>query len=221
MITKNKLVVNRTADYKEVIDKKVEIADPVDNHKAVLGKSLIQSVILILVAIGLGEFVVKFLDNITGFGWPDYVGGLFVAAILTNVLEAINIKTESAVIEDVGNTALNIFLTLTVMSTEIWVLLDLALPLVVLLLAQTLFVVLVCSFITYRVFGKDYDAAVMSAGMCGVAIGSTPNAVANMDSVIEDNYPAPIPMTILPPVVSIALSVINPIFITLAINFLS
>lgn len=107
------------------------------------------------------------------------------------------------------------------MSTEIWVLLDLALPLVVLLLAQTLFVVLVCSFITYRVFGKDYDAAVMSAGMCGVAIGSTPNAVANMDSVIEDNYPAPIPMTILPPVVSIALSVINPIFITLAINFLS
>lgn len=221
LITKNKLVGNRTVDHKEVIDKKVEIADPDDNHKAILGKSLIQSVILILVAIGLGEFVVKFLDNITGFGWPDYVGGLFVAAILTNVLEAINIKTESAIIEDVGNTALNIFLTLTVMSTEIWVLLDLALPLVVLLLAQTLFVVLVCSFITYRVFGKDYDAAVMSAGMCGVAIGSTPNAVANMDSVIEDNYPAPIPMTILPPVVSIALSIINPIFITLAINFLS
>jgi sodium/glutamate symporter len=61
----------------------------------------------------------------------------------------------------------------------------------------------------------------MSAGMCGIAIGSTPNAVANMDSVIVDNGPAPIPMAILPPVVSIALSVLNPIFITMAIQILS
>lgn len=144
-----------------------------------------------------------------------------MAAIITNILEARGVKTEPKIIEDVGNTALNIFLTLTVMSTEIWLLLDLALPLIVLLLAQAIFVILINYFVTFKVLGKDYDAAVMSAGMCGVAIGSTPNAVANMDSVVADNGPAPIPMTILPPVVSIALSVLNPVFITMAIQILS
>ena len=193
----------------------------VDNHRASIGKSLQESVILILIAIGLGGFVVQFLNKITGFGWPDYVGGLFVAAIITNILEARGVHTAPKIIEDVGNTALNIFLTLTVMSTEIWLLLDLALPLLVLLLVQTLFVALVCYLVVFKVLGKNYDAAVMSAGMCGVAIGSTPNAVANMDSVIVDNGPAPIPMAILPPVVSIALSVLNPVFITMAIQILS
>lgn len=192
-----------------------------DNYKGVLGKSLQESVILILIAIGLGGFVVQFLNKITGFGWPDYVGGLFVAAIITNIMEARGIHTEHKIIEDVGNTALNIFLTLTVMSTEIWLLLDLALPLLVLLLVQTIFVALVCYLVVFKVLGKNYDAAVMSAGMCGVAIGSTPNAVANMDSVITDNGPAPIPMTILPPVVSIALSVLNPVIITMVIQMLS
>lgn len=202
-------------------DQTAGINNAVENHKGVIGKSLQESVILILIAIGLGGFVVQFLDKITGFGWPDYVGGLFVAAIITNILEARGVHTAPKIIEDVGNTALNIFLTLTVMSTEIWLLLDLALPLLVLLLVQTLFVGLVCYLVIFKVLGKNYDAAVMSAGMCGVAIGSTPNAVANMDSVIVDNGPAPIPMAILPPVVSIALSVLNPVFITMAIQILS
>lgn len=193
----------------------------VDTYRGSIGKSLQESVILILIAIGLGGFVVQFLNKITGFGWPEYVGGLFVAAIITNILEARGVHTQPKIIEDVGNTALNIFLTLTVMSTEIWLLLDLALPLLVLLLVQTLFVALVCYLVVFKVLGKNYDAAVMSAGMCGVAIGSTPNAVANMDSVIVDNGPAPIPMAILPPVVSIALSVLNPVFITMAIQILS
>lgn len=221
LITKNKLVSSHKVDKNEVIETAVNIENPVDSHKGVMGKTLLESVILILIAMGLGIFVVQFLNKITGFKWPDYVGGLFIAAIITNIQEARGIKTESRILEDVGNTALNIFLTLTVMSTEIWLLLDLALPLVVLLLVQTIFVALVAMFVAYRILGKDYDAAVMSAGVCGSAIGSTPNAVANMDSVIADNGPAPIPMTILPPVVSIALSVLNPIFITLAISMFS
>ena len=220
-ISKYNLRYEGDLSHEEVIEAAGEVRDPVDEHKGVIGKSLQESVILILIAIGLGGFVVKFLDGLTGFGWPDYVGGLFVAAIITNILEARGVRTEPKIIENVGNTALNIFLTLTVMSTEIWLLLDLALPLLVLLLVQTIFVVLINYFVTFKVLGKNYDAAVMSAGMCGVAIGSTPNAVANMDSVIVDNGPAPIPMTILPPVVSIALSVLNPIFITMAIQILS
>lgn len=221
LITKYKLHYEGTSENTVNIGTDTHADKTIHKENRLLAKNLLDSVIFILIAIGLGGFVVQFLNNITGFKWPDYVGGLFVAAIITNVLEARGTRIENKIIEDVGNTALNIFLTLTVMSTEIWLLLDLALPLLVLLLVQTIFVILIAYFVVFKVLGKNYDASVMSAGMCGVAIGSTPNAVANMDSVIVDNGPAPIPMAILPPVVSIALSVLNPVFITMAIHVLS
>lgn len=186
-----------------------------------LANNLLNSTLLILLAMGLGTFVVNFLNNLTGFSWPSYVGGLFVAAIITNIFELLGIHTESKFLDNIGNVSLNIFLTLTVMALEIWLLLDLALPLIVLLIMQALFMVLFAIFIIFPILGRDYDAAVMAAGMCGVGIGSTPNAVANMQSVIDDNGSSQVSMTILPPVVSIALSVLNPVIITLFIKFLS
>lgn len=186
-----------------------------------LANNLLNSTLLILLAMGLGTFVVNFLNSLTGFSWPSYVGGLFVAAIITNIFELLGVRTESKFLDNIGNVSLNIFLTLTVMALEIWLLLDLALPLIVLLIMQALFMVLFAIFIIFPVLGRDYDGAVMAAGMCGVGIGSTPNAVANMQSVIDDNGPSQVSMTILPPVVSIALSVLNPVIITLFIKFLS
>lgn len=187
----------------------------------VMGHTLLNSTILILIAMGLGTFVVQFLNYITGFGWSSYVGGLFVAAIMTNIFEAMGINTESKILDDIGNVSLNIFLTLTVMGLEIWLLLDLALPLIVLLILQAIFMMIFARFIVFNSLGKDYDAAVMSAGMCGVGIGSTPNAVANMQSVTDDNGPSPVSMGILPPIVSVVLSILNPVIITFFIQFLS
>lgn len=224
ILTRNKIETRKHISEEEIqteFSEASKLNDSQLNGDKVLATTLLDSVIFILVAMGLGIFVVNFLNKVTGFKWPDYVGGLFVAAIITNILEAKGYHTYDKILNDVGNAALNIFLTLTVMATEIWLLLDLALPLIVLLAVQALVMMTLAIFVIFRILGKDYDATVMSAGMCGVGIGSTPNAVANMDSVIVDNGPAPIPMTILPPVVSIALSVLNPVIITFAIKLLS
>lgn len=205
--------VIRSADHYEPIEVN-------DEGRKVIGKGLLSSTLLVLICMGIGTYLVQLLNNLTGFGWPSYVGGLFVAAILTNLFEAFGYYVETKDLDDVGNVSLNVFLTLTVMGLEIWLLLDLALPLIVLLVSQTIFMAIFAVLIIFTTIGKDYDAAVMAAGMCGVGIGSTPNAVANMQAVTEQNGPSPVSMIVLPPVVSIILSIFNPIIISFFIDFL-
>lgn len=182
-------------------------------------KTFMNSSFIILVSMGLGTLMVMLL-NLTGFIWPDYVGGLFVAAILRNVFDSMNISINLKSVNIIGNIALSLFLALTIMGLEIWNLFDLALPMIIVLLTETIFMILFAIFIIYRVMGKNYDAVVMSSGMSGVGVGSTPNAVANMEAVIEGNGPSPNSMIILPVIAAVFLSIFNPIIITLFINFL-
>lgn len=182
--------------------------------------SFTSSVLQVLFAVGAGTIVVWILDSITGFGWPTYVGGLFFAAIMRNITEPMGVRFDIQSIEMIGNASLNIFLTLTIMGLEVWKLLDLALPLIALLIIQTAILILLAIFVVFKFLGGDYDAAVMTAGVCGVGIGSTPNAVANMEAVTQENGPSPTSMLMLPIVVSVVISLLNSIIISVFINIL-
>ncbi|MGM0900588.1 MAG: sodium/glutamate symporter [Bacillota bacterium] len=182
-------------------------------------KSLMNGSFVILISMGLGTLMVMLL-NLTGFTWPDYVGGLFVAAILRNIFDYMNISISLKSVNIIGAIALNLFLALTIMDLEVWNLLNLAIPMIIVLAVQTIFMMVFAIFVIYRVMGKNYDAAVMASGMSGVGLGSTPNAVANMEAVIEENGPSPNSMIILPVVVAVFLSALNPIIITVFINIL-
>lgn len=201
---------------KETVESELNIGGDTDE----LGeKSLMNSTMYLLFAMGLGTILVYFL-NMTGFVWPDYVGGLFIAAIMRNVLDAMNIKINLRAINLLGAISLNLFLALTIMDLEVWHLFNLALPMIIILAIQTLLVMLFAIFVIYKVMGKNYDAVVMSSGISGVGLGSTPNAVANMEAVIEENGPSPNAMIILPVIVAVVLSATNPIVITIFINLL-
>ena len=201
---------------KETVEPELNIGGDTDE----LGeKSLMNSTMYLLFAMGLGTILVYFL-NMTGFVWPDYVGGLFIAAIMRNVLDAMNIKVNLRAINLLGAISLNLFLALTIMDLEIWHLFNLALPMIIILAIQTLLVMLFAIFVIYKVMGKNYDAVVMSSGISGVGLGSTPNAVANMEAVIEENGPSPNSMIILPVIVAVVLSATNPVVITIFINLL-
>jgi ESS family glutamate:Na+ symporter len=211
LIKKNKLSSKDTGNTIEL--------DLTNVSNEINDKTLMNSSFIILISMGLGTLLVMLL-NLTGFIWPDYVGGLFIAAILRNIIDSRNIPISLKSINIIGAIALNLFLALTIMDLEIWNLLNLAIPMIICLLIQTIFMMLFAIFIIYRVMGKNYDAAVMASGMSGVGLGSTPNAVANMEAVIEENGPSPNSMIILPVVVAVFLSMLNPIIITLFINIL-
>ncbi len=67
---------------------------------------------------------------------------------------------------------------------------ELALPLLILLAGQTLLMFVFTNFIVFRVMGRDYDAAVISSGVCGFGMGATPNAMANMQALCEKYAPS-------------------------------
>ena len=117
-----------------------------------------------------------------------------------------------------GNLSLTVFLTCVLMSLKLWQLADLAIPLVVMLLSQALFMAIFAYFIVFRAMGKDYEAAVMTSGVCGFGLGATPNAIANMTAMTELFGPAPTAFFVIPLIGSLIIDPVNASIITVFIN---
>lgn len=183
-------------------------------------KKLMNATLYVFFAAAIGTIIWKLL-NMTGLTFPYYVGCLFGGAVIRNLGDAGVFKIDHREVEIIGSISLNMFLSLTLMNLNIVKLVALAVPMLVILIVQTLTMVLYASFVTYNLMGKDYEAAVMAAGHCGVGLGQTPNALANMNSVIEKNGPAPNAWFILPVITVVFINIFNPVIITFFINYLS
>jgi ESS family glutamate:Na+ symporter len=150
---------------------------------------------------------------------PAYIGGMIVAAVIRNTTDlAPGFRIEQRTVDDIGTIALSLFLAMALMSLRLWELLDLAVPMLVILTAQVAMMAAFAYFITYRVMGGDYDAAVMAGGHCGFGLGATPNAVANMESIVERFGPAPRAFLVLPMVGAFFIDFTNALIITVFIS---
>jgi ESS family glutamate:Na+ symporter len=181
-------------------------------------KNLLNSVLIVLLGAATGT-VVSMLLKITGFTFPYYVGCLFGGAIARNLADVGAFELRMKEVDILGNISLALFLSMTLMSLNINKLVDLAIPMIIILIVQATAMIVYAYFITFRSMGKSYDAAVMAAGHCGVGLGQTPNALANMSSVIEKNGPAPNAWFVLPVITVVFINIFNPIVITFFINF--
>jgi len=150
---------------------------------------------------------------------PGYIGAMIVAAVVRNVADATGaLKISPRVVDDMGTIALSLFLAMALMSLKLWELLDLALPMLVILAAQVTMMGTFATWVTFRLMGRDYDAAVMAGGHCGFGLGATPNAVANMTSLVERFGAAPRAFLVLPMVGAFFIDFTNAIIITTYIN---
>ena len=204
----------------------VNIAMPVDDEKPqprvvmhTLG-SYNKAIFTMSIAVALGTLVSKALSA-TGMTFPIYIGAMIVAAVMRNVGEKYEQwKVPMHEINDFGGICLSIFLGIAMVTLKLWELADLALPLVVMLTGQLILMLLYARFVIFNLMGRDYDAAVLTAGSCGFGMGATPNAMANMQ-VICDKYQPSIKAYLLIPIVgSMFTDFINSMIVTLFINFL-
>ena len=172
------------------------------------------------IAMGLGT-VVSMLLSKTGMTFPVYIGAMIVAAIMRNWSEFTgHFTVHIGEINDIGGICLSIFLGIAMITLKLWQLAELALPLVVLLVGQTLLMFIFAYFIIFNVLGRDYDAAILSAGSCGFGMGATPNAMANMQ-VLTGKFAPSVKAYILVPIVgSMFADFINSLTITFFINFI-
>lgn len=178
------------------------------------------AVFQIIIAIGIGTIVSELL-SLTGMTFPIYIGAMIVAACIRNIGEYSGKFTiYMGEINDIGGISLSLFLGMAMITLKIWQLAELALPLVILLAGQTLLILFFTYFVVFNVMGRDYDAAVLSSGVCGFGMGATPNAMANMQALCEKYEPSVKAYLLVPLVGSLFADFLNSLVVTFFINFL-
>ncbi len=180
---------------------------------------LLRTIGTILIAMWLGSLLSSWLGQYVTL--PAYIGSMIVAALICNLAPFANVRLDGRMVEDLGTVALSLFLTMALMSLKLWELLDLAIPLVVILIVQVSMMAAYATWVVFRMMGKDYDAAVMAGGHCGFGLGATPNAVANMEAITERYGPAPRAFLVLPMVGAFFIDFTNAIIITTYINLIA
>jgi glutamate:Na+ symporter, ESS family len=171
--------------------------------------ALLKHLVVMLVAVGAGIWVSAAIAS-TGRRLPAYIGAMIVAALIRNLDDVTGlIGLSQRTIDDLGNVALALFLVMALMGLQLWELAGAVLPLLVILVIQVLLVALICLFVVPRVMGKDYDAIVMSTGFCGLMLGTTANAVANMGALVERYGPAPKAYLVVPLVGAFGIDFVN------------
>ncbi len=178
------------------------------------------AVFQLIIAMGIGTIVSDLLSK-TGMTFPIYIGAMIAAAFIRNIGEYSGKFTiYMGEINDIGGISLSLFLGIAMITLKLWQLADLALPLIILLAGQVILMFVFAYFVVFNVMGRDYDAAVLSSGVCGFGMGATPNAMANMQAICEKYAPSVKAYLLVPLVGSLFADFLNSLTITFFINFL-
>ncbi len=172
---------------------------------------------LLFAAIGMPIYCL--LDNIPMISMPKFIGCLFAGAICRNLLESMGKDTYVPEFNAIQDMFLELYLALVLMTIDITALAPVAGQMGVVLLAQAIFMALFGILVSYNVFGRDYGAAVMTAGNCGWGCGSGPNAVANEKAVMEEYGWHTVAWVLYPSWSVICDDIYNPIFLSIFSNF--
>lgn len=169
---------------KDVVNKDQVEKKSSTERREITFNSMMSHVTMLSIVMTLGIALSTFLKSQLGIALPSYVGAMFCAIIFNNL----NIKfkwldLDRNLLNIIGETSLNIFLSMALISLKLWELAALAVPLLIILMAQVLFMWVYTRFIVFKAMGGDYDAAVMISGMCGSGLGATTNAMINMEEV--------------------------------------
>ena len=176
---------------------------------------LIETIAMISICLMAGNLVAGWLQG-TMFELPIFVCVLFVGVILSNTLSASGFyRVFDRAVSVLGNVSLSLFLAMALMSLKLWELASLALPMLVILSVQALAMALYAIFVTYRIMGKNYDAAVLAAGHCGFGLGATPTAIANMQAITDRFGPSHLAFLVVPMVGAFFIDIVNAIVIKL------
>jgi len=213
LIEKHRL---KAPSYQEALDDTVTF-DPED-HDRVTPKKMMETLFIILACMALGQLAYLKLKAMA-IVLPAFLVPLLFGVLATNITEATKVyKISRACIDLWGTMALSIFLAMALMSLKVWELASLAGPMLLMILTQTAMLMVFAYFITFRLMGKNYDAAIMAGGHCGFGLGATPTAVANMEALVNRHGPSPQAFLVVPMVSAFFIDITNALIIQLYLS---
>ncbi|MEC6391577.1 sodium/glutamate symporter [Acinetobacter pittii] len=216
----NAEIQNRDAHLEQNSDDLAPFENP-HQVRLITADNAITTLGMFAACLAFAEFMTGFSKG-TWFELPTFVWALGGGVILRNILESVlKIDIFDRAIDVFGNASLSLYLAMALLSLKLWQLADLAGPLVVILGAQTITMALYAAFVTFRVMGKNYDAAVLAAGHCGFGMGATPTAVANMQAITNMYGPSHKAFLIVPLCGAFFVDLINATVIQLMLKFIA
>jgi ESS family glutamate:Na+ symporter len=176
------------------------------------------AVLAIGICIGLGNVLSTAIEKL-GVILPAYIGAMIVGAVIRNLDDRFRFaRVAQPDIDTLGRIALYLFIAMALLTLRLWEIAHLALPMLIILTAQVAFCWLMCVTICYRGMGRNYEAAVTTAGFCGFMLGITANAVACMEELVEKYGPAPQAFLVVPIVGAFLIDFTNSFIITAMMN---
>lgn len=184
IILKNNLVAKKKEEKDIVVDESILK----EESKLLDGKKVQMAFFILIITMGLGVYISTFLNGIIAkftdkAALPAYIGPMLIGIFLRYRSDKGSNFIPIEEVSIAGELGLNLFLSMALMTLKLWQLVELAIPMLVLLLGQTILMAIFAYFVTYKFMGKNYDAAVIAGGHCGFGMGATPNGVANMESI--------------------------------------
>lgn len=175
-------------EHKEQLD--VGVAEESKNGP-ITGFDFLDAIFAIHICAIFGFILNEAIDE-AGLQLPLFVTCLFAGIVMTNLvpssfprISGTKWPSRKPAIALIADVSLGTFLAMSLMSMQLWTLVDLAGPIFAILGAQFVVAVLINLFIVFPVMGKNYDAAVVCSGFGGISLGSTPTAMANMSAVSQ------------------------------------
>jgi len=196
LIKKHKLKADPQTDNRDIA-----IGSKHGQNLSIDYDSILKVIIMLLVSIGLGIYMHEFLVYIN-FTLPLFatsmLGGVIVAYLVPLIIPKLKCPTKSPTLAISSDLSLGLFLAMAMMALKFWEIGEESLFIIVSILLQAVSILLFTVFVVFRVLGKNYASAVISAGYIGSAMGATPTAMANMVAVTKEHGPSPVAFAVIP-----------------------
>jgi ESS family glutamate:Na+ symporter len=175
--------------------------------------TLIATLLLIFLSMAVGFALFRAIGQ-GAFTLPSFIWALLVGVVLRNALSLTGVyKVDDRALEVLGALALSLFLAMIIMTLKLWELVDLAGPILAILLVQTAALLAFVAFVTFRVMGRDYDAVLLSTGHLGFAMGSTATAMVNVQAVADRHGHSPLAFLLIPVMGAFLIDIANALII--------
>ncbi|MEM1277727.1 MAG: sodium/glutamate symporter [Pseudomonadota bacterium] len=218
LIERNHLVAETTPDGPMAKGADTEAATADD---PITSQGLMRSVLWIHVSVIIGFSIfeaLKELDVKLPLFVPCLLTGIVLSNLVPRILPRLEWPAHTGSMALASEFSLSVFLSMSLMSMELWTLAGSAGVLVTTMLLQAIIAAVFIIFVVFRIMGRDYFAAVISAGFAGFALGATPTAIANMTAITQRYGPSPLAFIILPLVAAFFVDIANAILIQFFLN---
>jgi ESS family glutamate:Na+ symporter len=182
-------------------------------EQSVTAQTFLSALLVVLVCLAGGELLAQLMEG-RGLILPDFLFALLLGVVIRNVLSLTGLfRIDDRSIELLGGASLSLFLVMALMAMKLLDLVSMAGPLIIILALQAVLMALFAVFVTFRLMGKNYDAAIMAAGHVGFGMSSTAAALAIMKAITERTGVSPLAFLIVPMVGAFFIDVTNALII--------